>query len=176
MVKIIQSQSEHETNKTFSFKMSSIKDNNAKGVIRIINQKCDRSKFKEVIYIGLMFKSNKSTFEVEDWQTEIKKHDPIESNFENFAINKREWLSSAKIFVIPTLTFGHTKIEIFLNEHALFGTGFIVEIFNRKNTVRTKFENSDTITTSLGGTITMKIEWQIIKNELLPQITFNSCE
>lgn len=155
-------------------KMSSLKDNNAKGVIRIINQKSDRSKFKEVIYIGLMLKSIKSTIEIEDWQAEIKKHDPIESNFENFAISKREWLSSAKIFVLPT--FGQTKIEIFLNEHALYGTGFSVELFHRKNTTKTKFVNSDTITTSMGGLITMKIDWQIIKNEKTPQITFDTNE
>lgn len=156
--------------------MSSQNDKNAKGVIRIINQKNGRSKFKEVIYIGLMLKSNKSTIEIEDWQAEIKKYDPIESNFENFSIGKREWLSSAKIFVLPTLTFGQTKIEIFLNEHALFGTGFTVELFHRNSTVKTKIVNSDTVTTSLGGLITMKIEWQIIKNETSPQITFNTCE
>lgn len=156
--------------------MSASRDNGANGVIRIINQKVDRSKLREVIYIGLMFKSNKSTVEVEDWQTEIKKHDPIESNFENFSINKREWFSSAKLFVLPTLTFGQTKIEIFLNEHALFGTGFTFELFHRNGITKTRFTNSDKITTSLGGLINMRIEWQFIKNEQTPVITFTSKE
>lgn len=156
--------------------MSNLRTNEAKGVIRIINQKSDRSKYKELIYIGLMLKSNKSTIEIEDWQAEIKKHDPIESNFENFTINKREWLSSAKIFVLPTLTFGQTKIEIFLNEHVLYGTGFTIELFYRNGSTKTKFVNTETITTSLGGLITIKIEWQFIKSEKTPQITFNSNE
>lgn len=156
--------------------MSNLRNNDAKGVVRIINQKSDKSKFKELIYIGLMLKSNKSTYEIEDWHTEIKKHDPIESNFENFTIHKREWLSSAKIFVLPTLTFGLTKIEIFLNEHVLFGTGFTLELFYRNGITKTKFENTEKITTSMGGLITMKIEWQIIKSETTPKITFESKE
>lgn len=156
--------------------MSALQDNCAKGVIRIINQISDRSKLKEIIYIGLLLKSNKSTFEIEDWQTEIKKHDPIESNFEHFSFSKREWLSSAKIFVLPTLTFGQTKFEIFLNEHALYGTGFTFELFHRNGTTKTKIENTDKITTSLGGLITMRTEWQFIKNEKTPLITFESKE
>lgn len=156
--------------------MSNLRNNDAKGVIRIINQKSDRSKLRELIYVGLMLKSNKSTTEIEDWQAEIKKHEPIESNFENFTINKREWFSFAKIFVLPTLTFGQTKLEIFLNEHILYGTGFTIELFHRNGTIKSKFINTKTITTSLGGLITIKIEWQIIKSEKTPSITFDSNE
>lgn len=156
--------------------MSNLRNNDARGVIRIINQQSGRSKFKELIYIGLMLKSNKSTIEIENWQAEIKNHEPMESNFENFNINKREWFSSAKIFVLPTLTFGQTKIEIFLNEHVLYGTGFTVELFYRNGTIKTKFTNTEKITTSLGGLVTMRIEWQFIKSEKTPRITFDPKE
>ena len=70
--------------------------------------------------------------------------------------------------MLPTLTFGQTKVEMFLNEHILYGTGFIVELFYRNGTTKTNFVNTETITTSLSGLITMKIEWQFIKSEKTP--------
>lgn len=154
--------------------MSVQKEMGAIGVIRVANMRPTKFKFKELIYIGILFKSNRSTVEIENWENEIKNHQPIETNFEHFVINKKKWFSEAKIFIFPTQTFGQTKIELYLNEHAIFGTGFTIEIYHRTGKVRRTINNTDIITTSLGGMITIKIQWQIIENESSPEITFQS--
>lgn len=153
--------------------MSFQKETSATGVIRIVDTKNSKLKFKEIIYIGLLLKSNKSTIEIEDWSSEIKKHDPIETNFEHFCMTKREWFSEAKVFVIPTQAFGRTKIEIFLNEHAIIGTGYTVEVYHRNGKTKQSFKNTDEITTSLGGLITTNIEWQILNKGGSTPITLN---
>lgn len=155
--------------------MSIQRETNAKGVIRVININKTKLKVKELIHIGLLLKSNKSIFNIDDWQNEIKKHDPIGTNFEYFSINKKEWLTSAKIFIVPTLTFGQTKIEIYLKEHAMLGTGFTVELFHRNGSTTKIFKNDEIMTTSFGGLINIQIEWHIQKTDL-PQIELEQNE
>lgn len=146
----------------------------AKGVIRIIDQRSQNSKLNELIYVGVLLKSIKSNVTVENWSTEIEKHEPIRENFKNFNISRIDWFSGAKLFVVPTKTFGQTKIEIFLHEHAFFGTGFVIELYHRNGIKTVSFKNTDLITTSLGGTIHATIKWQIIKAEDRPTITFDA--
>lgn len=151
--------------------MSILKDTYASGIVRIKNTKNKKLKFKEIIYIGILLKSNKSTIEIDDWTDEINLHRPIESKLEHFFISKREWLTEAKVFVIPTLTFGQTNIEFILNEHALFGTGFTLELFHRTGITKNTFKTSESITTSLGGSIKIDIQWD---RDTLPNVKFEN--
>lgn len=144
----------------------------ANGVIRVINQKKSKSKFAEIIYIGILLRSTRSDFKVQDWPAELNKHEPITDNFKKFTISKADWFLNGKIFVVPTHTFGITKIEIFLHEHAIIGTGFDVEVFQRVDTKKMTFNNSKEIALSLGGTISMTVNWQLIKLEAIPLIRF----
>lgn len=150
------------------------KETSARGLVRVINTENTKLRLKEIIYVGLSIKSNKSAFEIENWSKELKKLEPIESNFEHFSISRKEWFSNAKIFLIPTLTFGQTQIEIHLNEHVILGTGFTIELYLRNEKIGRIFKNNESITTSLGGLIKIKIQWQITNDENYPQITFHT--
>lgn len=52
-------------------------------------------------------------------------------NYKKFTINKATWYHGAEIIVIPTKVFGKTKIELYLKEHVLLGTGHEIGIYNR---------------------------------------------
>lgn len=146
----------------------------ASGNIQITNTKDRKVQFKETIHIAILLKSNLSQFKVRQWPNEIIHHKPLTTQYEEFSINKREWLTEAKIFIVPTLTFGKTKIEIILNEHALFGTGFTIEMFLRTKTTKKLIKSTNKITTSFGGTIETNIQWQINKKEYNPVINFKN--
>lgn len=146
------------------------------GVIRIINSKNLKTKFEEMIYIGLCIKSTRSKFEIKNWQEEREKFEPITLNFKKFKINKSDWYNGGKVFVIPTKTFIPTKLEIYLKEHVLLGTGFEINIYNHDIIKSVIFTNSETISTSLGGTISTTTEWQVVKTEDEPSIKFTSNE
>lgn len=147
--------------------------NSASGSIQITT-KNKTSKFREIIHIAILFKSNKSQVEIENWSEELKKYKPIEENFEQFYISKREWLTEAKLFIIPTLTFGETTIEINLKEHALYGTGFTIEIYHRTGTIKEQFKTTDEVTTSLGGSIIINVKWNNVEKVNIPQINFKN--
>lgn len=151
-------------------------NNMATGTIQITNIKNRKAQFKEIIHIAILLKSNISQFKVKQWPIEIMHHKPLATQYEEFTILRREWLNHAKIFVIPTLTFGNTKIEMNLNEHALFGTGFTIEIFYRTGTTKKLIKTTNKVTTSFGGTIETNIQWHINKKETNPLIKFkNNC-
>lgn len=150
------------------------KETSARGLVRVTNIEDTKLRFKEIIYVGLLIKSNKSTFKIENWPKELRKLEPIASNFEPFAISRKEWFSKAKLFLIPTSTFGQTQIEMFLNEHVVLGTGFKIELYLRHGRIEKTFKNNDYITTSLGGMLSIKIQWQIGNKEIYPQIKFNN--
>lgn len=150
------------------------KETSVRGLVRVTNIENTKLRFKELIHIGLLIQSNKSAFEIENWSREIKKLEPITSNFEHFAINRKDWFSKAKLFLIPTLTFGQTQIDIFLNEHVVLGTGYKIELYLRNGGFTKIFKNDNSITTSLGGVISIKIQWQIRNEERYPQIIFNT--
>lgn len=84
--------------------------NEAKGVIRVIEQRGKKSKFNEIAHVGVLLRSIKSKFIVENWQEELEKHNSITGNFKNLNISRDEWFSSAKIFVVPTRVSDQTKI------------------------------------------------------------------
>lgn len=144
----------------------------ANGNIQITNIKNTKVQFKEVIHVAILLKSNISQLKVKQWPNEIIHHKPLTTQYEEFAIRKREWLTEAKIFIVPTLTFGKTKIEITLNEHALFGTGFTIEIFYRTGMTKKLIKTTDKITTSFGGTIEINTQWHMNKKETIPSIKF----
>lgn len=152
--------------------MSSI--NTASGVIQVTPIKNQHFKFKEIIYIAILLRSNKSQFKIMDWPTELTNHNPIESNFKQFTIYKKQWLTEAKIFIIPTLTFGKTTIEIDLNEHPLFGTGFNVELYYRSGITKKYFNTTREITTSMGGSIKTEIQWNNLNKTKKPIINFKN--
>lgn len=148
--------------------------NIANGTIQTTNTIDRNSHFKEIIHIAILLKSNLSQFKVKQWQNEIKKHKPLTTQYEKFSIDKREWLTEAKIFTVPTLTFGKTKIEINLEEHALYGTGFTIEMFLRTKTTKKMIKTTNKVITSSGGTIETNIQWQFNKKEYVPVIKFKS--
>lgn len=147
-------------------------NNSANGIIQITNIKNKKVQFKEVIHIAILLKSNLSQFKVTHWPNEVVHHKPLTTLYEQFTIHRREWLTEAKIFIVPTLIFGKTKIEINLNEHALFGTGFTIEIYYRIGTTKKLIKTTDKVTTSLGGTIEINFHWHINKKETIPSIKF----
>lgn len=148
--------------------------NIANGTIQITNTRDKKFQFNEIIHIAILIKSNLSQFKVKQWSDEIIHHKPLTTQFEEFSIYKREWLTEAKIFVVPTLTFGITKIEINLREHALFGTGFTIEMFLRTKTTKKLIKSTNKVTTSLGGTIETNIQWHINEKEYVPVIKFKN--
>lgn len=148
--------------------------NIASGTIQITNIKDKNFQFKEIIHIAILLKSNLSKFRVKQWSNEIIHHKPLTTQYEEFSISKKEWLTEAKIFVVPTLTFGKTKIEINLQEHVLFGTGFTIEIFLRTKTTKKLFKTTNKVTTSFGGTIETNIQWHINEKEYIPIIKFQN--
>lgn len=151
-------------------------EQSASGVIRIIDRYRSKSKLNEIIYIGIHFRSTRSSVRIADWPAEILKHEPITENFQKFSITRADWFGSGKLFVVPTRTFGNTKIEIFLHEHHLLGTGFEVEVFHRIDKTTMTFNNSEFVALSFGGTINMTMNWQLIKQEDEPLIVFNPNE
>lgn len=146
------------------------------GVIRIIEPRDLRTKFKEVIYIGIGIKSTRSKFKMENWQEEREKYDPVTSNFKKFRINRPKWYTNGELFVVPTRVFTSTKLEIYLEEHVLLGTGIEINIYHNDTTKTVSFVNTDIISTSMGGTITTTVEWQLIKTEDEMDIKFTSNE
>lgn len=148
--------------------------NIASGTIQITNIKDRKVQLKEIIHIAILLKSNSSKYRVKQWSDEIIHHKPLTTQYEEFSISKREWLTEAKIFVVPTLTFGKTKIELHLNEHVLFGTGFTIEIFLRNKTMKKLIKTTNKVTTSLGGTIETNIQWNINGKEYVPAIKFKN--
>lgn len=150
--------------------------NSASGHVEITKTKFHKLNYKENVYIAILLRSTKSRFNVEDWYHEMKIHKPIETGFEPFHISKKEWFSEAKIFVVPTLTFGKTFIEIKLNEHAWYGTGFTVELYHRTGIIEKVIKTTDEITTSLGGTIKITVQWQNVNKEIISPITFKTGE
>lgn len=77
---------------------------------------------------------------------------------------------------MPVKTFGATKIEIYLSEHALLGTGFEITLYCDKQVRTASFKNSEDISTSLGGTVSTVINWHIVKSENESAISFESNE
>lgn len=144
----------------------------ARGNIQITNKTDKTFQFKEVIHIAVLLKSNLSKFKVKQWQDEILRHSPLSTKYEEFSISKREWFTKATIFVVPTITFGETKIEINLEEHALFGTGFTIELFLRTKTTRKLIKTTNKVITSLGGTIETVIQWPLNNSEYVPTIKY----
>lgn len=62
---------------------------------------------------------------------------------------------------------------MFFKEHVLLGTGYEIGIYNRDTFTPFVFNNSESICTSMGGTITIVIEW---KTEQTNNIAFRSNE
>lgn len=146
------------------------------GVIRIIDQTSTNSKFVEKIYMGLCIKSTRSQFEIPNWIEDREKFEVITSNFKKNFINKNNWYNNGSVFIVPTKTFEKTKIEIYLKEHVLLGTGFEIELYTQNDIKSISFTNTELISTSLGGTMTTTIEWKITKSETNDAITFKSNE
>lgn len=143
------------------------------GVVHIIDSKKRNSKFHEIIYVGVCFKSTRSRFSIDNWLEEREKHEAITTNFKKFKITKSQWYNGGEIFVVPVKTFGATKIEIYLSEHALLGTGFEITLHCDKQVRTASFKNSEDISTSLGETV---INWHIVKSENESAISFESNE
>lgn len=153
-----------------------IKHENINGVIRIINQRNPERKLCEKIYVGILLKSMKSDFEVENWQIVLTKSRPIEGLYEKFSVTRDSWNNGGKVFVVPTDTFEQTKIEIFIHENAVLGMGFEMELFHRNNIKKVKFLDNKSAPISMGGTITILIRWQMIKQEEKPAIKFSASD
>lgn len=143
------------------------------GAIRIIETVSVKSKFEETIYIGLSIKSKRSEYKIVDWQKEKEKQESIRLNYKKFVISKEKWYHNAEIFVVPTKVFGKTKLEVYLKEHFLLGTGYEIGIYHRDNFTPFFFTNSESMCTSMGGTITIFIEW---KTENINNIVFKTNE
>lgn len=146
------------------------------GVIRVIDIISPRTKFEELIFVGICIKSTRSQFGIQNWQEERENFESVKLNFKMFTINKTSWYNSGEVFVVPTKTFTKTKLEIHLKEHVLLGTGFEIEIYHRDSVKSVSFTNTDTISTSMGGTMTTVIDWQVIKSEEENSVTFKSNE
>lgn len=143
------------------------------GVIRVIETVPVVSKFEESIFIGLSIKSSRSQFTISDWKKERENFESIRLNYKKFTINKTKWYHSAEVFIIPTKVYGRTKIELFLKEHVLLGTGFEIGLYHRDKFTPSYFRTNETICTSIGGTITLIIEW---KTEHTNDISYRSSE
>lgn len=149
-------------------------NNGANGTIQITHTKNKKVHFKDVIHTAILLKSNISQFKVKQWPNELIYHKPLATQYEQFAIHKREWLTDAKIFVVPTIIFGKTKIEINLNEHVLLGTGFTIEVYYRTGTIKKSIKTTNKVTTSFGGTIEINFQWHFNNKEHIPSIKFKN--
>lgn len=133
------------------------------------------SSFKERIRVGVAIGyTSVPSLTKQEWEQLLRKKEAVSKSITRFTYGSKQWLQKGGKWLVPTMTFGTTKIEIKLKKGEILEYGIKMEIYTRNGSIVSIIPGGAHL--KQGGTFCSLITWQIEAEGILvkPIFTTNS--